>query len=75
MNASFFAPDYRRDIRRYYEWADERLVRPYRDALPMLNLADEPSGGDYSAWAEGEFIARFGYGFSDVGDDATRQCS
>jgi hypothetical protein len=72
VNASFFAPDYRRDIRRYYEWADERLVRPYRDALLMLNLADEPSGGDYSAWAEGEFIARFGYGFNDVGDDSTR---
>ena len=60
------------DIRRYYEWVDERLVRPYRDTILMLNLADEPSGGDYSPWAEAEFIARYGYGFADVGDDPTR---
>ncbi len=72
VNASFYSPDYRADIRRYYEWVDERLVRPYRDTILMLNLADEPSGGDYSPWAETEFIARYGYGFADVGDDSTR---
>ena len=72
VNASFYSPDYRRDIRRYYEWVVERLARPYRDVILMVNLADEPSGGDYSVWAEAEFKARHGYGFADVGDDAAR---
>jgi hypothetical protein len=72
VTASFFAPDYRRDIRRYYEWVHARFVRPYRDTLLMLNLADEPTGGDYSRWAEAEFTARTGYGFAEVGDDPAR---
>jgi len=72
VNASFYSPEYRADIRRYYEWVDQRLVRPYRDTILMLNLADEPTGGDYSPWAEAEFTARTGYGFNDVGDDPTR---
>jgi hypothetical protein len=72
VNASFYSPDYRRDIRRYYEWVDARLVRPYRDSILMLNLADEPSGGDYSAWADAEFAARTGYSFAEVGDDPER---
>jgi hypothetical protein len=72
VNASFYAPDYRRDIRRYYEWVVERLVRPYRDVIMMVNLADEPGGGDYSSWADAEFKARHGYGFAEVGDNPTR---
>jgi hypothetical protein len=72
VNASFYSPDYRRDIRRYYEWVDARFVRPYRDVIIMLNLADEPSGGDYSTWADAEFKARNGYGFADVADNTTR---
>ncbi len=72
VNASFYSPDYQRDIRRYYEWVDARFVRPYRDVILMLNLADEPSGGDYSAWADAEFKRRNGYGFADVADDPTR---
>jgi hypothetical protein len=72
VNASFYSPDYQRDVRRYYEWVDARFVQPYRDTILMVNLADEPSGGDYSTWADAEFKARTGYGFADVGDDATR---
>jgi hypothetical protein len=72
VNASFYAPAYRQDIRRYYDWVNAQFVQPYRDVLLMLNLADEPAGGDYSPWAEAEFQARHGYGFADVGDDPTR---
>src|SRR5437868_10518257 len=72
-NASFYSPALRADLRRYYAWADEYVVRPFRDTLLMLNLADEPSGSDYSAWAGREFAARTGYPFADVGDDDDRQ--
>ena len=72
VNASFYSADYQRDVRRYYEWVDTRFVRPYRDVILMVNIADEPSGGDYSVWADAEFKRRTGYGFADVGDDATR---
>jgi hypothetical protein len=72
VNASFYSPDYRRDTRRYYEWVVERLVRPYRDVILMVNLADEPSGGDYSTWADAAFKTRYGYSFAEVGDDPTR---
>jgi hypothetical protein len=73
VNASFYSPAYRRDIRRYYEWVDRRLVKPNRDVILMVNMADEPSGGDYSAAADVEFFARYGYSFVDVGDDPARQ--
>jgi hypothetical protein len=72
VNASFYAPDYRQDIRQYYEWVRQRFVQPYRDVILMLNLADEPAGGDYSRWAEAEFRARTGYGFADVGENPER---
>jgi hypothetical protein len=72
-NASFYSPDYRRDIRRYYEWVDARFVRPFRDVILMLNLADEPSGGDFSPWADAAFRQETGYGFADVGTDPERQ--
>lgn len=73
VSASFYAPAYRRDIEAYYRWLDAGLVRPYADTILMLNLADEPLGGDYSAHAEAEFRARTGLRFSDVGDDLGRQ--
>jgi hypothetical protein len=72
VNASFYSPDYQADIRRYYQWVDARFVRPNRDVILMVNLADEPSGGDYSVWADAEFKTRNGYGFAEVGDDPTR---
>lgn len=71
-NASFYSPDYRRDIRRYYEWVNARFVRPFRDVIVMLNLADEPSGGDFSPWADEAFRRETGYGFAEVGTDPER---
>src|SRR3954467_6911082 len=71
-NASFYSPALRADLRRYYAWADEYVVRPFRDTLLMLNLADEPSGSDYSPWAGREFAARTGYSFAEIGDDGSR---
>ena len=68
VSASFYAPSYRRDIETYYRWIDAEFARPYADVLLMLNLADEPIGGDYSAHAEAEFRRQHGFGFDDVGD-------
>jgi len=73
VSASFYAPAYRADIERYYGWVDAEFARPYADVILMLNLADEPLGGDYSAHAEAEFRRRHGFGFDDVGDDPARQ--
>ena len=73
VSASFYAPSYRRDIEQYYRWLDTAFVQPYADVILMLNLADEPLGGDYSSHAEAEFRRRYGFGFDDVGDDPERQ--
>lgn len=73
VSASFYAPTYRRDIEAYYRWVDAEFVRPYADVLLMLNLADEPIGGDYSAAAEAEFRRRYGWDFAEVGDEPQRQ--
>jgi len=73
VSASFYAPDYRRDIEAYYRWLEAEFVQPYADVILMLNLADEPIGGDYSAHAEAEFRQQHGFGFDDVGDDPARQ--
>jgi hypothetical protein len=73
VSASFYAHAYRRDIERYYRWVDAEFVRPYADVILMLNLADEPIGGDYSAHAEAEFRRRHGFGFDEAGGDPARQ--
>ncbi len=73
VSASFYAPAYRRDIEAYYRWLDAEFVQPYADVLLMLNLADEPIGGDYSSHAEAEFRRQYGIGFDDVGSDPARQ--
>ncbi len=73
VSASFYAPSYRRDIEAYYRWVDAEFVRPYSDLLLMLNLADEPIGGDYSPHAEAEFRRQTGLSFADIGADPTRQ--
>src|SRR5579884_2657019 len=72
-NASFYSLAFRADLRRYYEWANQYLVQPYRDVILMLNLADEPTGGDYSSLADREFVAETGYSFADVRGDPARQ--
>jgi hypothetical protein len=59
-SASWLAPVYQRDIQEYYRWVDREWVVPYRDVLLMLNLADEPHGGDYSVSAEAIFTGETG---------------
>jgi hypothetical protein len=73
VSASFYAPRYREDIATFYRWVDDEFVGPYADVLLMLNLADEPIGGDYSRHAEAEFRHQYGFGFADVGGDPLRQ--
>ncbi len=72
-SASFYSPVYREDILRYYRWVVESVVEPYRDIIRLVNLADEPFGGDYSEPAEAAFKQLHGYGFTEVGDDPERQ--
>jgi hypothetical protein len=72
LDASPYAGDFRSDMERYYRWAHENFVSPYRDVILMLNLADEPAGVDYSSAAESTFLARYGYRFRDVGVDQRR---
>jgi len=73
ISASFYSEVYRRDIAAFYRWAAEHFVRPYRDIILMVNLADEPFGGDYSPVAETVFRERHGFGFGEVADDPARQ--
>lgn len=73
--ASVYSPAFQKDLRDYYVWIEYEFVHSYRDTILMLNLADEPLGGDYSAWADREFQRRTGYGFADVGDSPERQTS
>lgn len=73
VSASFYSSAYRRDIERYYRWIDAQFVRPYADTILMLNMADEPIGGDYSDHAEAAFRRQFGIGFAEVGSDPARQ--
>jgi hypothetical protein len=70
VSASFYSENYRRDIRVYYQWIQQEFVEPYHDVIMMLNLADEPLGGDYSAPAEAEFTKRTGQTFANA-DAAT----
>jgi hypothetical protein len=71
--ASVYSPTFQKDLRDYYVWIEYEFVHPYRDTIEMLNLADEPLGGDYSSWANAEFQKRNGYGFAEVGDSPSRQ--
>jgi hypothetical protein len=71
-NASLFSPAYQTDIRTYYRWAYQQFVVPYRDIILMVNLSDEPQGGDYSVHADGVFRQRHGYGMREVGADRER---
>jgi len=73
VSASFYAPSYREAIEEYYRWVDSEFAVPYADVLLMLNLADEPIGGDYSAHAEAEFRRQNGFGFGEVGESPERQ--
>jgi hypothetical protein len=72
QSASFYSPAYQADIRTYYEWVNANFVQPYKDIILMINLADEPQGGDYSSHANAVFRSRYGYSFWEVGSDPQR---
>ncbi len=71
--ASPYSPTFQKDLREYYVWIEYEFLNQFRDTVMMLNLADEPLGGDYSGWAEAAFRRRVGYGFGDIGTDPARQ--
>jgi len=71
-SASFYSPVYQADIRAYYQWVNANFVQPYKDIILMINLADEPQGGDYSSHANAVFTSRYGYSFGQVGSDPQR---
>jgi hypothetical protein len=73
VSASFYSEIYQRDIAGFYEWTVEKFIQPYREIILMVNLADEPFGGDYSPVAERVFISQHGFGFDEVGEDRDRQ--
>jgi len=66
ISACFYAPQYQTDIMNYYKWIVKSFVKPYRSILLMVNLSDEPFGGDYSQYAENTFRERTGYGFKEA---------
>ncbi|MBX6770355.1 MAG: hypothetical protein IRY83_01380 [Chloroflexi bacterium] len=72
VDASPYAGDFRADTAAYYRWVDQTFVAPYRDVIALINLADEPSGVDYSSPADATFAALTGYHFADVGSDPER---
>jgi hypothetical protein len=72
QSASFYSPAYQADIRAYYQWVNATFIQPYKDIILMINLADEPQGGDYSSHANAVFASRYGYSFGQVGSDPQR---
>ncbi len=72
QSASFYSPAYQADIRAYYQWVNANFIQLYKDIILMINLADEPQGGDYSSHSNAVFSNRYGYSFLDVGNDPQR---
>jgi len=74
-SACIYSPLYREDILRYYKWIITEIVRPFSDIIKMINLADEPSGADFSPYADKEFEKRYKMSFKEAGksgDDGIR---
>lgn len=63
VSACFYAPAYQTDIQRYYQWVADNFALPYSDIIILVNLADEPFGGDYSYNAEQAFREKSGLTF------------
>jgi len=76
VSACFYSPKYREDILRYYNWIAETFVEKYRSILLLVNLSDEPFGGDYSGYAEKAFQEQSGISFEKAwknGPESLRQ--
>ena len=71
-SASFYASAYRQDIVTYYHWVNVTFVQPFSSTIVMINLADEPSGGDYSQAADAAFRSTHGFGLLQAGDNPAR---
>ena len=74
-SACIYSPLFREDILKYYNWIIPEIVQPFSDIIMMINLADEPSGADFSPFADIEFKKRYGISFKDAennGDDGFR---
>ena len=75
ISACFYAPQYQRDIKRFYKWVADTIIKDYRSIIIMVNLADEPFGGDYSEFAEKAFKEKNGMTFQEAlnGDDTAKR--
>ncbi len=65
-SACIYSLRYREDILTYYAWIIEEIVKPFSDVISMINLADEPSGADFSPWAGREFERRYNMTFEQA---------
>ncbi len=72
-SASFYSEKYREDILEYYSWVYKTVVKPFEDLIVLINLADEPFGGDYSKPADRKFRNRHGFGLLEAGEDPEKQ--
>jgi hypothetical protein len=63
VSACFYSPLYRENIRVYYKWMADNVISKYRSIIILVNLADEPFGGDYSRYAEDAFKKECGLSF------------
>ena len=68
VSACFYAPEYQENILGYYKWVVRSFVERYHPILLLINLADEPFGGDYSPCAEEIFRKKTGLGFQEALD-------
>ena len=66
ISACFYSPEYREDIRRFYCWINDEIISAYRPVILLVNLADEPFGGDYSHYAEMALRQSTGLGFEEA---------
>lgn len=66
ISATFLSPKYQEDITKFYAWTIENFIEPYSEIIKLINLADEPFGGDYSQWAEDVFRRQYGITFEEA---------
>lgn len=77
VSACFYSPDYQEDIQKFYSWVAETFIKDYRAIILLVNLSDEPFGGDYSKYAEVAFKKETGMTFREAleGDNASRRAA
>lgn len=75
-SACIYSPRYREDILKYYKWIVPEMIIPFLDIIKMINLADEPSGADFSPYSDAEFKNHYEMTFDEAeksGDDGIRK--